>query len=277
MAALLAVRFETIAGRHASAPPAGLEEVGLDLLDRASIAAAFERARPDAVVHCAAQSDPDRSEADPAPSHRLNVEASAALAGESRRRGLRLVALSTDLVFAGDRALSREEHETGPILVYGRTKLLGEEAILAEAPDAVVLRVALVAGRGHGRKATCTEKVAWSLRAGQPVRLYTDQIRTPADSAAIADAVARALERDASGRFHLGGPERLSRYELGLRVASVLGLPAALVIATTTTEMPQAGHRPADVSLDSSRARRELGWQPLPLDETIRDGRPGPD
>jgi dTDP-4-dehydrorhamnose reductase len=277
VAALLARRFEVVAARHVTAPPSGMAEVELDLLDGASLASALERARPDAVVHCAAQSNADRCEREPRPAERLNVEATAELARACHKRGLRLVALSTDLVFAGDHSFMREDDSTDPLLVYGRTKLRGEDAVLALAPDAVVMRVALVAGRGHGTKATSTESVAWALRTGRRLRLFTDQVRTPVDSAGVADAVGRALERPVSGRFHLGGPERVSRYELGLRVAVVLGLNVDGITAVTTAEMPQEARRPADTSLDSSRAQDELGWEPRGLADTIRDGRPAPD
>src|SRR5213593_229303 len=103
VAALVGRRHGVVAARHAAAPPAGLEEIDLDLLDPGSLASALDRARPDAVVHCAAQSNPDRCEGAPEPAHRLNVEAAAELARACRRHGLRLVALSTDLVFAGAR------------------------------------------------------------------------------------------------------------------------------------------------------------------------------
>jgi len=276
VAVLLAPRFEVVAARHTAAPPPGIAGVDLDLLDPASVASALERTRPDAVVHCAAQSNPDRCEREPRSAERLNVEATAEVARACRARGLRLVSLSTDLVFAGDRPFVSEEDPPGPSLAYGRTKLAGEDAVIAEAPGAAVLRVALVAGRGYGVKATSTESIAWALRAGRPVRLYTDQVRTPIDSASVAEAVARALERPVSGRFHLGGPERVSRYELGLRVAGVLGLSNGGIVPVTVAEMPQEARRPADTSLDSSRARRELGWEPRALTETIRDGRPAP-
>jgi dTDP-4-dehydrorhamnose reductase len=78
------------------------------------------------------------------------------------------------------------------------------------------------------------------------------------------------LEGSAAGRFHSGGAERLSRYELGQRVAQVLGLRGSI---ERVSQASQSVLRPADASLDSSRARRELGWTPRPLDEAIRDGR----
>ncbi|PYQ02850.1 MAG: NAD(P)-dependent oxidoreductase, partial [Acidobacteria bacterium] len=97
------------------------------------------------------------------------------------------------------------------------------------------------------------------------------------DSFSVAGAVVRALERPVAGRFHLGGPERLSRYDLGRRVAHVLGLDEGGITPATVADMPQEARRPADTSLDSNRARRELGWEPRSLADAIRDGRSAPD
>ena len=270
LAEILARSHDVVALRHQAPVPAGLEAVDGDLLDERALDRAFEAARPDAVLHSAAIADPDRCEREPELALRINVEASAEVARRCARRGLRLAALSTDLVFDGERALSSEEVAPRPILYYGRTKRDAEVAVLAESPDAVVLRVALVIGRGYGPRTTATEAIAAALIAGRRPRLFHDQYRTPIDPDSVADAVARAFERPVSGRFHLGGAERISRYELGQRVARVLGLPGEI---EGTSEASQSVRRPVDASLDSSRARRELGWEPRPLDDAIRDGR----
>lgn len=81
--------------------------------------------------------------------------------------------------------------------------------------------------------------------------------------------------RRGSGRYHLGGRERLNRYALGVRVASALSLPLDLLVPTTQAK-DLIHLRPADVSLDSGRARRELGWQALPLDLAVLRGRLDP-
>jgi dTDP-4-dehydrorhamnose reductase len=118
--------------------------------------------------------------------------------------------------------------------------------------------------------------VAWALRAGRPVRLFTDEYRTPIDPESLADALGLILERGVAGRFHLGGPERVSRYDLGLRVARASGLPESGIAAGRQSDHGGPDPRAADVSLDSSRARQELGWTPRPIDEAIREGRPVP-
>ena len=277
LASLLAASFDVVAARHRTATPPGLATIPLDLLAPASLEAALEGARPEAVVHAAALADPERCQRRPSEAEGLNVAAVHDLAVACRRRGIRLVSLSTDLVFDGSNPFRNEAHPADPILVYGRTKLHGEEAVLAEAPGSVVLRVCLVHGRGFGPRSTASEAITWALAEGRTLALYTDQYRTPVDPESLADAITAILRGAGEGRYHLGGPERVSRHAFGLRVAGARGLPSHGIRAVTQSEMPPAAPRPADVSLDSTRARRDLGWEARPLDDAIREGRASAD
>lgn len=272
LAHLLGLRFDVIAAHHRSTLPAEWPAVTLDVGLRDSVEAAFETARPDAVLHAAALASTDECERDPERAVLTNVRGSQWIARACAARRLPLVALSTDLVFAGDRELSDEATTAAPLMTYGRTKLEAENLVLASSPLAAVARVALVAGCGFGPRASATEAVAWALRQGRRVTLFADEFRTPVDAESLVPALAALLTGHHTGRFHLGGPERISRYELGLRVARVLGLDAGGIERAsqkTWTGTP----RPADTSLDSSHARRELGYRPRPLDDVIRDGR----
>ena len=189
-----------------------------------------------------------------------------------RARGLRLVALSTDQVLAGDRAFASEAVPPRPLHVYGRTKLEGEQAVLAEHPDAAAVRLPLMIGRGHGARGTASESILWSLRAGRSVRLFTDEYRTPVDPESLAAALVTLLRGRATGLFHLGGPERLSRYELGLRVARAFSLPASRLepVPQSTPRGPPAparpvarlGPRPARAGLLAPPARRRDPGKP---------------
>jgi dTDP-4-dehydrorhamnose reductase len=278
LAALLAARdFAVVAARHQAPPPPGLPALDLDLEDHAALEAGLDDARPDAVVHAAVLSRADECERRPDRATELNARIPGRLAGACRSRGIRLVGLSTDLVFGGERALSDERTAPAPLSVYGRTKREGEEALLSADPAAAVARVALVAGRGHGPRGTASESIAWALRTGRTVRLFADEYRTPVDPESVADGVALLLERGGAGLFHLGGPERLSRLELGLRVARILGLPSRGIQSALQADYPGPDRRPADTSLDSARARQELGWKPGTLDRALRASRAQPD
>jgi dTDP-4-dehydrorhamnose reductase len=118
--------------------------------------------------------------------------------------------------------------------------------------------------------------VLWALQKGGAVRLFTDEHRTPVDPESVVEALVRLLELGGAGRFHLGGPERLSRHELGLRVARAFGLPESGITAGRQSDHGGPEPRAADVSLDSTRARRELAWEPRPVDEALRESRMEP-
>jgi dTDP-4-dehydrorhamnose reductase len=276
LAQLLSRRHDVIAGRHVGATPDGLESVSLDLRSRDSLARALAASRAEAVLHAAACADADLCEREPDTARELNRVATETLAGLCVERRVRLIALSTDLVLSGERALSGEAQPAAPILEYGRSKLAAEQAVLWASPDFAVLRVALVLGRGFGPRATASEGLLWAWRAGRRTRLFTDQFRTPVDAESVADASARVLEGRGSGLFQIGGPERLNRYELGVRTAAALGQDAGLIDAARQAEQPIGLPRPADCSMDVGRARRELSWQPRPLDRALRESRQAP-
>ncbi len=255
--------------------PEGVTQVSTDLTEADAVERILDEVRPDAVIHCAALADAEVCEREPERARRDNEIASRKLARACRRAGARLVAISTDLVLAGDRPLSSEASPAAPLMEYGRSKLRGEGAITEECRDAVILRVALICGQGYGARLSGSEAVAARLRRGESATLYEDEWRTPIDPESVCTAIEAILARpQAQGLFHLGGLTRLTRLELGQRVASALNLDAGLIRAA-----PQSSHqgapRPRDVSLDITRAREELGWTPRPLDAALAEGRTG--
>jgi dTDP-4-dehydrorhamnose reductase len=278
LAAVLHRRGADVLALHRlAAPPPGPRARFLELGDTQAVARLLDTELPDAVVHAAVLGRADRCESRPDAAEAINARLPGELARLCRERGIRLVGVSTDLVFGGGSAFAREDDPPAPLSVYGRTKRKGEEALLAACPAAAVARVALVVGRGHGPRGTASESIAWALGAGRPVRLYADELRTPVDPESVADALLRLLAGTASGYFHLAGAERMSRLDLGRRVARALRLPESLLVAARQADHPGPDRRPADVSLDVSRARRALGWEPRPIDEALREGRAGPD
>jgi dTDP-4-dehydrorhamnose reductase len=138
-----------------------------------------------------------------------------------------------------------------------------EQAVLAVA-RAVVARVSLLFGPTLcGRPSFFDEQVS-ALRAGREVTLFSDEWRTPLDCATAAQGLLALAGSDLTGIIHLGGPERLSRLEMGQRLAAFLGVSASAIRAVRRQDVPAPEPRPRDVSLDSSRWRRLFPQQPSP-------------
>jgi dTDP-4-dehydrorhamnose reductase len=242
----------------------------IDLADSAAIADAYNEARPEVVIHAAALARVSDCYTDPEKARRVNTVATSALAELSARRKARFVFVSTDLVFDGERGSYREQDLPSPISVYGRSKADAEVAALA-APRGVVARVSLLYGPSLvGRPSFFDDQVA-ALRGGRPVSLFADEFRTPLDLATAAKALLELASSDYTGILHIGGPERMSRLEMGQRLAKYLGSSADVFLATRRDQSPAPEPRPRDVSLDSSRWRKAFPMLPWPtFDEALR-------
>lgn len=233
------------------------EENGLDVTDGVAVSAAIAAARPEAVIHAAALSAMSDCARDPALAQRINVEGTANVARACRDARARLVHVSTDLVFDGEHAPYTESSPTAPTSIYGRTKVDAErEAMQA---DGVVVRVSLLFGPTRTTRRGFFDQQLDMLRHGVRLRLFDDEWRTPLSLRAAAEALSAIARSDVNGVLHVGGPERLSRWEMGLALAGALDLPASAAessIERASRTSIGGEVRPRDVSLDSTAFRR---------------------
>jgi dTDP-4-dehydrorhamnose reductase len=224
----------------------------VDLGDVRAVAEALEQEDPDAVIHAGALSSADAVYRDPARGHAVNVDATRRLAEWAGSRGRRLVFTSTDLVFDGLKAWYREDDPPGPILAYGRTKCEAERPVRA-APRGLVARLSLLFGPTPSGRPGFFDLAMEALRRGESRAFFEDEFRTPLDYRTAADILVRLVESEAVGIVHVGGPERLSRFDLMRRAALAAGIDPALVRPGRLADVILPEPRPADASLDSSR------------------------
>lgn len=253
--ALLAPRF--------CSPRDAAQWIEADLL--VDLAALLERVRPTEIVHCAALSRAAACEADPAGAHSINVEVPAQLASWAAASGARLVHVSTDLVFGGADAPDGgfgEDSEPAPVSEYGRTKLEAERAVMAASPAATVARLPLLYGDSAGRELGASDSLLGQVDRGESPRLFVDEWRTPLEVSSAAAALVELLDFDAPSVVHLAGPDRVSRYQLGVEVLTSMGLSrdeaAAELTPTRQADLDAGATRPRDVSLDATRAAAAL-------------------
>jgi dTDP-4-dehydrorhamnose reductase len=245
----------------------GTTTVAIDLTDLDALNRLFQSLQPDAVIHLAAQSSPNMCQTQPEASHRLNVIASINLANLCADRALPYVFASSEMVFDGLHAPYQESDRVSPINRYGEQKALAEVEILDRYPNAAVCRMPLMFGAVPPTASSFIQPFIQALRTGQELKLFTDEFRTPVSGTTAAKGLLLALQT-AHGRIHLGGKERVSRYEFGSLMAEVLNLPTASIRACRQQDVPMAANRPPDLSLDSAQAFA-LGYAPLSLREEL--------
>lgn len=232
-----------------------------DLADPAACGRIVAGAAADAVVNAAAFTAVDRAEAEEAAARVVNAAAPGAMAAAAAARGLPFLHVSTDYVFDGrpGRAWA-EDDPTGPLNAYGRTKLAGEQAVLAAHPGAVVLRTAWVFS-AHGSNFV---KTMLRLSAERPeLRVVDDQRGGPTPAAAIAGALlaiaaGRAAGRGEGGVFHFAGEPETSWAGFAAAILAAAGRSTP-VRPITSAEFPTPARRPANSVLDCRRIREVWG------------------
>jgi dTDP-4-dehydrorhamnose reductase len=173
--------------------------------------------RPDLVIHCAALSKSAACDKEPELARKVNVDLTRQLcvfAADSR-----LIFFSTDLVFDGSKGNYSEGDALNPLTVYGRTKAEAEKIVLTN-PRHTVIRLALSAGISPTQDRGFNEEIHNAWRRGETLNLFTDEFRTPIPAAVTARALWELAQRGARGLFHLGGAERLSRWQIGELLAA---------------------------------------------------------
>jgi dTDP-4-dehydrorhamnose reductase len=248
--------------------PVAQEAPELDLTDPASIARAVEAAAPEAIINAAAYTAVDKAESQRDLAFAVNATGAGLLAEAAARRGIPFVHVSTDYVFPGDGgAPYAEDAPTGPIGVYGESKLAGEKAVLAANPRSIVIRTAWVCSP-HGNNFIKT-----MLRVGQvreTVSVVADQHGAPTFAADLADAIARILPGLAAapagderfGVFHLTGTPHTTWHGFATAIfegAAARGLKTPELRAIATADYPTPARRPADGRLDCGRIARFHG------------------
>ena len=248
-----------------------------DVLDGDAVERMIQDFAPDVVLHAAGLAQVEACEADREACWALNVDAVATMAAACQRHGARLVLPSTDFVFDGTAGPYAETARPAPLNAYGRSKLAAENALKASRlTDWAVARTTLVFGAPAG-VVPRLDLVRWlirELRAGRPVRVAADQLRTPTYDDDLADGILRIVRFRRSGVFHLSGRESLSILGVAHRVAEAFDLDAGLIAPATTAELHPGAPRPLQGGLLILRAESELGFRPRSLDaalDAVRD------
>ena len=237
-----------------------LDRAGMDLADLDQVRDVIRAVRPQLIVNPAAYTAVDKAESEPALAFRVNAEAPALMAQEAARLGAAMLHYSTDYVFDGAKAGAYlEDDASGPLNVYGASKLAGEQAIAAAGIPHLILRTSWVYGmRGKNFLLTMLRLA----RERGELRVVSDQFgaptwsRTIADSTALILAQARAGQddwwRQNSGLYHLSSQGRTSWFGFAEAILAAARIDCRL-IPIPAAEYPVPAPRPANSLLCSDK------------------------
>ena len=255
--------------------------VSQDLADLNRVEVLLNRTRPDVVVNAAAYTAVDRAESESVAAFRLNAELPGCLARWAERNGRFLLHYSTDYVFGGDAERPyRETDPTGPLNVYGESKLAGEWAIASSGCRHLVLRTSWVYS-AHGNNFVLT--MLRLARERPELSIVSDQTGCPTWARNLAAVSRRLLERargdggaeDVSGLYHYCDGDALNWYDFARAIfdtAHELGLLERLPVTrpVPSSEFPQIAKRPLNSVLDTTAVRETFDIEPAGLQASLR-------
>lgn len=233
----------------------------LNLLDdENSIINLIKRLKPKVVVHTAALSSVDLCETNPQLANSLHVVTTKNITKICNEMNSKLIYLSTDAVFEGERNKRyTESDKPNPINHYGKTKLQAEKIILETSSHNVVLRTAVI--YGWHKRSRFTNWIIQTLRENKMVDPFIDQYNTPTLVDDLVKAILRIIELDINGLYHAAGKTCINRYDFTLELARVFGLNKDLIRPVTSIQKKQEAPRPISTCLDSSKLESLINLQ----------------
>ncbi|MBG0770641.1 MAG: SDR family oxidoreductase [Anaerolineaceae bacterium] len=230
----------------------------VNLLETDAAIQVIEASRPDAIIHCAAIASINAAEQQPELTHRLNAEVPGRLAAAARGWGVPFVHISSDAVFDGAKGDFTEADPTGPLSLYGRAKLAGEQAVSAANPDAIIARTVFYGWSLSGKR-SLAEFFFNQLRAGEPMKGFTDLVFCPLYVEDLAQALLEMIEKGLSGVYHVVASDHLSKYDFGVRIARKFGLNSDLIEPVQAGNVDRGATRSLNLTLNTDKLQKALG------------------
>jgi dTDP-4-dehydrorhamnose reductase len=245
------------------------EYFGGDVSNEREVSAAFEKARPDAVIHTASITDVDGCERNPDEAFASNVIGTMNVARAAQSFRAHLVHVSTDYVFDGQSGPYGEEDRPNPRGVYALTKHMGEQAVRVLCTSWAIARTAVVYGWPPAGRSNFGSWLVNSLKNRKSVPLFEDQHVSPTLAASVAAMLAEMAEGKLTGIWNTSGAEIVDRVTFGKAVCEVFGFDPSLCIPSKLAEAKLASPRPPHAGLRPDKARDHLREKPLSLRDAL--------
>ena len=238
----------------------------IDISDRSELNYIFKELSPDYIINCAALTNVDFCEQNKSNSYEVNVNGVKNIIS-CTKNVTKIIHISTDYVFSGNREIYRESDMPDPISYYGKHKLESENFLRSSNRDHLIIRPSVIFGN------TGNNFYIWvrdSLKDNQEISVVTDQISNPTWSWSLSEAICKSILSNISGLFHYGGEEIISRYDFAVKIAKVHGFNTDRIIPIKTSDLNQKAKRPFFSALDNSKIKNIIDIEHPSLDYILK-------
>ena len=236
----------------------GCSTFAMDVTDEVDVRTRLEGIQPDVVIHTAALTDVDECERSPEKAKRINSEGTEITARVAETIGAPLIFISSDYVFDGAKGNYAEEDHPSPVNCYGESKLLAEEYARRFSRRLLIVRTTMF-GLKISPQIGLMESLVAALRCGNPLMRFTDQYFTPLYTGQLSELILRLVELGVTGLFHIGAPERVSRFEFAQQVAEIFAPGISKIRPVPFQPIEGLARRPRDTSLVCRAIQQRLG------------------
>jgi dTDP-4-dehydrorhamnose reductase len=241
----------------------------LDITNLSEVLSLFNKLKPHMVIHTASETNVDKCETQKEQAWRINVEGTRNIAFACSKVGAKLVYISTDYVFDGEKGNYTEQDKPNPINYYGVTKFEGESQVVQHCKNYVILRTSVLYG-WHPWKQNFVTWVINSLKQNKELTVVEDHYNTPTLADNLAEMALEAVQKDLRGLYHASGSQRISRYEFAKQTAKIFNLDQNLVKPIKMSQLTAwIAKRPKDSSLNTDKIQKQLKTKLLNVTEGL--------
>ena len=240
----------------------------LDVRNEESITDCIKKIKPNYIINCSANVDSDFLEKNPDIAFSINAEGAKNIAKVSKKYNVRLIHISTDAVFDGEKGSYIEEDLTNPINVYGKSKALGENLVKENSTDYVIVRTNIFGIDVNGRD--FISNIVKNLKNQKQMTGFDDILFTPLEVSNLSEMISEIAKTDYCGIIHLSSDTSISKFQFILQVADIFELDKSLIQKGTSEEVKFVAKRPKNLTLSNNKAKKILRTRIVPLKESLK-------
>lgn len=236
----------------------GFKSIQAELTQEGIVGRLLNDLKPEVIIHCAAMANVDDCEANPEQAETINAMLPGQIAGIAAQNKIKMLHISTDAVFDGEKGNYSEKDLPNPLSVYARTKLGGELAVAAANPDALIARVNFYGWSMTGKR-SLAEWFVSNLAEEKPLKGFTDVLFCPMMVLDLCTTLMQALAMNLTGLYHVVGPQIMSKYEFGQAIARKFNFPPDLITPASVKDAGLKAARSPNLTLSTEKITSALG------------------